>query len=91
MLCVCLCLCRCICLLDCFHLHDLQKGLGDRLQRGQDKGLSLVGARGEGAVAVAGTEGDDSGGLDLADAKQQVELGQGELCQAQPEHLFGFL
>lgn len=72
-------------------LHDLQQGLSDSLQGGEGEGLPLVGAGGEGAVAVAGAEGDDRSRLDLTDAEQQVELRQGELCQAQPQDLLGLL
>lgn len=72
-------------------LHDLQQGLSDGLQGGEGEGLPLVGAGGEGAVAVAGAEGDDRSRLDLTDAEQQVELRQGELCQAQPQDLLGLL
>lgn len=73
------------------YLHDLQQGLGDGLQGGQRERLSLVGARREGAVPVAGAEGDDGGRLHLADAEQQVELWQGELGEAQPQDLLGLL
>lgn len=78
----------CVCLP---HLHDLQQGLSDGLQGGEGEGLPLVGPGGEGAVAVAGAEGDDRSRLDLTDAEQQVELRQGELCQAQPQDLLGLL
>lgn len=73
------------------NLHNLQKSLCNCFQGRQSKGLSLIGARGERAVSVAGAEGDDRRRFDLTDAEQQVELGQGELSQTQTQHLFSLL
>lgn len=66
------------------YLHDLQQRLSDGFQRSQRKSLPLVGARGEGPVAIAGAERYDRGRLHFADSKQQVKFGQRELSQAQP-------
>lgn len=57
------------------YLHDLQQGLCDCFQGRQSERLPLVGAGREGPVPVTGAEGNDSGGLDFADAEEQVELG----------------
>lgn len=72
------------------HLHDFEEGVCDNLEERERHALLVGAGAGKGPVQqsmpAVGAEGRHRRRLHLADAKEQVELGQRELVQAQPQH-----